>query len=154
MRKAWLYGLIIISFTISYSQDVKVRNYDELEKEMKANENEVLLVNFWATWCGPCIKELPHFEAANKRNDVRVLLVSVDFPQEFQKVKKFVGKKQLSSEVFLLNEIDYDSYMSRVSEKWSGALPATLLIDKDGNREFYERSFDEKELNQLIQSAL
>ncbi|MBV6647666.1 MAG: TlpA family protein disulfide reductase, partial [Cyclobacteriaceae bacterium] len=97
---------------------------------------------------------LPHFEKANQKEDVQVYLVSLDFVQDLDRVEKFSSKKKLKSKIYLLNEKDYDSYMSKISESWSGAIPATLMIDQDGNRHFYEKAFAENELNMEIDKRM
>ena len=95
MRKLALIlgGVACVHFAIS--QEVSKIKYHELEKIIQASESQLTIVNFWATWCAPCIKELPHFEAADEMSDIKVLLVSLDFPQDYEKVQKFVIKKQL-----------------------------------------------------------
>ena len=140
------FGLFIPSF----SQSVSVIKYDQLEQIIKSNNDELLVVNFWATWCGPCVKELPHFESLDTKPGIRVLLVSLDFPEELGKVTGLVERKALKSEVFLLDETDYDSYMRKVSEDWSGAIPATLFVRSDRKSFFYEKAFDEQSLEKTV----
>jgi thiol-disulfide isomerase/thioredoxin len=144
--------VIVLSPVVSYGQIPLVR-YNSLEEEFTSSD-KLTVVNFWATWCGPCIKELPHFEAASKREDLNVILVSLDFPNQQEKVKQFVEKRNLTAKVVLLNETDYDNYMPKVSQNWSGAIPTSLFIDTYGDRYFYEKAFTEETLNQTISKHL
>lgn len=134
---------------------VPVYDYASLSKRYFENQNDTIyVVNFWATWCKPCIKELPAFEKLNETfNDqpVKVVLVSLDFPDKLETgVIPFIEKNKLQSEVVLLDDADANSWIPKVSEQWSGAIPATLFI-KNTTNNFFEKSFTFKELqNQLL----
>ena len=124
---------------------VKTVNYNELKPYLEKNDDTTYIVNFWATWCAPCVKELPYFEKIKQKyasKNVEVLLVSLDFPKQVEKkLIPFINKKQLQSEVVLLNDIDENVWIKAIDSTWSGALPATLIYNKN-NRKFYEQSFD------------
>ena len=124
---------------------VKTVNYNELIPYLEKNDDTTYIVNFWATWCAPCVKELPYFEKIKQEyasKNVEVLLVSLDFPKQVEKkLIPFINKKQLQSEVVLLNDIDENVWIKAIDSTWSGALPATLIYNKN-TRKFYEQSFD------------
>ena len=115
------------------------------------------MVNFWATWCAPCVKELPYFEKLDKvyeAKNVEVVLVSLDFPKKYDsQLKPFIQRHQLRSELFALNDMDSNYWIPKVEENWSGAIPATLIFNKD-KRQFYEKSFHYEELENEIQQFL
>lgn len=114
--------------------------------------NKTYVVNFWATWCAPCVKELPYFEAINQKENVDVLLVSLDFPKHKEsRLLPFIKKHQLQSEVVLLEDSNENLWINAIDSTWSGALPATLIYNQS-KRIFYEQSFTEDELNQMINS--
>ena len=131
--------------------DVKVEvfDYDGLEPLINKNDEKIHVVNFWATWCAPCVKELPYFENINeiyKENGVEVLLVSLDFPRNYDsKLKPFIKKHSLKSEVIAFDDIDQNRWIPAINKDWSGALPATIIYN-DEKRQFYERSFTQEEL--------
>ena len=111
--------------------DVKMVDFEGLQEYLDGFGNDkTLVINFWATWCVPCVKELPYFEAATQaytRDEVEVILVSLDFPDELERrVIPFVEEKTLKSKVILLNDPDANSWIDKVSPKWSGAIPATV----------------------------
>lgn len=150
MKYVLVFLCVFVCSQLASSQNLEVVKYDQVEEMIESNSGKVKVLNFWATWCGPCIKELPHFEAANNRDNVEVILVSLDFIQDETKVRKFVERKNLQSQVLLLNEKDYDSYMSKVDESWSGAIPATLFITPTGKKHFYEKAFTANELEETL----
>ena len=125
----------------------------EVEKVGLARfQDEVVVVNFWATWCAPCIKELPYFEELNKLENVDVLLVSLDFPKHKEKrLIPFVEKHKLQSKVVHLDDEDENYWINEISAMWSGALPASLIYSQN-RRRFYEQSFTKDELFNEVKS--
>jgi len=133
-------------------------NFSDFEQEfLQQNDDQVYVINFWATWCKPCVKELPAFEqlhTAYESKNVTVVLVSLDFPEKLQtRVIPFVAKYGLNSRVILLDDSDFNSWIPKVSEEWSGAIPATLMV-KNGSQKFYERSFTFEELENELKTIL
>lgn len=110
-----------------------------------------------ATWCAPCVKELPYFERLHKEygnKGVEVILVSLDFPHLYEKkLKPFIKENKLQAKVVALDDPDMNSWIPKVSEKWSGSIPATVIY-KDDKRMFYEQSFNYGELTQALNQFL
>lgn len=136
---------------------IEVYDFDGLQNQLEKRDNKIHVVNFWATWCGPCVKELPHFEKIlenYKRQNVDVLLVSLDFPNQYNaKLKPFLKEHKIKSKVVALDDVAMDTWIPKVDSDWSGALPATLIY-KNGFRKFYEKSFTYEELEKEIQQFL
>ena len=134
---------------IAMGDALEIYDYDGLEPLLSMNDDKTYVVNFWATWCAPCIKELPHFEKLNqnyKGKNVEVILVSLDFPKMYdKKLKPYIKEHDLKSRVVALDDPDMNIWIPKVYENWTGAIPATLIYNKSG-REFYERSFNYDEL--------
>lgn len=148
--KSVLYIFLLSVFSVSaYSQKVKLMNIDQLNERIKNGKDSTYVVNFWATWCAPCIKELPHFEklsAEYKSEKLAVLLVSLDFKSKLESnVIPFVKRKNLKNEVFLLNESSPQEFIDRIDPSWSGSIPATLFIKGD-KRKFVESEFTYEQL--------
>lgn len=137
--------------------ELTVVNYDALEPMLNKKNDSIYVVNFWATWCAPCVKELPHFEKLQdnyKAKGVNVLLVSLDFPRQYdKKLKPFIKENDLHSKVVALNDTDQNRWIPAIDDSWSGAIPATLIYDST-KRRFYEQTFTYdsllKELKQFL----
>ena len=151
--------LVLIALGIcinTYAQQAKTVSLNGLLDIIQAPSERIKVINFWATWCAPCVKELPMFEKLNSdRSDVRVTLVSMDLDLDPnpEKVYKFITRKNIKSEVVLLKEPDPNSWINKVEKEWSGALPATIIINtKTGHRKFIEKELHEGDLEKLIDS--
>ncbi|WP_299102857.1 TlpA disulfide reductase family protein [uncultured Winogradskyella sp.] len=150
--------LILLIFVLPVQDEkLEVYDYDGLEPLINQNDDKVHVVNFWATWCGPCIKELPYFEAINEKYDddnVEVLLVSLDFPKKYDTaLKPYIEKHKLKSRVVALNDTDQNRWIPAINENWSGALPATIIY-RGNKRQFYEKSFTQEELETELKQFL
>ena len=140
--------------TFETTSDIPVLNFEQFEKYLQIEDDNIHVVNFWATWCAPCVKELPYFEAVNqeyKDKNVKVLLVSLDF--NLKKLNSFLVKNELKSEKVLLDDPDQNAWISKVSKEWSGAIPATVIYKK-GKRKFYEHSFTKAELESELRNFI
>ena len=140
-----LYVLAILFFAISlHAQKVAVYKIDNLLKRIHNNSDTTYIVNFWATWCKPCVAELPEFEKINtdyKFKKVKVILVSMDFKEElYKRVKAFLQKNKYTCEVILLDEVNGNDFINKISDQWTGAIPATLITRNNKTlNEFYEK---------------
>jgi thiol-disulfide isomerase/thioredoxin len=132
-------------------------NFDNFEHFLNIKDDEVYVVNFWATWCQPCVEELPHFESINttyKHKGVNVILASLDFPKMIEsRLFPFIDDNDIQSEVIHINDPDFNSWISRVDKNWSGAIPVTVIYNKD-KRIFYEKVFTLEELKTEVEKFL
>lgn len=139
------------------SVKIKSLTYKELKPFLEKKDDKIYVINFWATWCGPCVKELPYFEKINAiyaNKNVEVLLVSLDFPKQIEKqLIPFIEKNKLQSEVVLLDDVNENYWIKAIDSTWSGAIPATIIYNKN-RRKFYEQSFDYKTLNKELQTFI
>lgn len=161
-RITFLLLVLLISYACNKEEFTKVTsvksyNYEQLKPLLEKNDDTIYIINFWATWCAPCIKELPYFEkigVAYKDKNVQVLLVSLDFPKQVEKkLIPFINKKKLKSEVILLDDVNENVWIPAIDESWSGALPATLIYSKN-KRKFFEKSFNYQELENELKIFL
>tara|TARA_R110001632_G_scaffold43376_6_gene110040 strand:+ start:37741 stop:38271 length:531 start_codon:yes stop_codon:yes gene_type:complete len=135
--------------------DIPTVNYEGLEPIFNKKDDKTYVINFWATWCLPCVKELPYFERINQEyKDVEVILVSLDFPKQKEKrLISFINKKKIQSQVIHFDDFNEQVWIPKIDENWSGAIPATIIYNKN-KRKFYEQSFTEEELLKELKSFL
>jgi len=133
-------------------------SFSDIEPIFKQNTDTTYVINFWATWCKPCVEELPYFEELHNKygnEKVKVILVSLDFPKQLEsKLYPFVDKHQLKSEVLALIDTDYNSWIDRVDPSWGGAIPVTVIYRKDKRTFIGEQLANFEELDQLVSSFL
>lgn len=138
------------------SSDLEVYDFNGFQKFLEKKDDKIYVVNFWATWCAPCIKEMPYFEKLNQeyKKDVEVLFVSLDFPHLYEsKLKPFIKDKNIQSKVVALNDVDMNTWIPKVDESWSGSIPATLIYKNDVSK-FYEQTFTYEALETEIKEFL
>jgi thiol-disulfide isomerase/thioredoxin len=154
MRTIYFCFFLLISST-AFSQKISVIKISDLEKRINNQSDTTYIINFWATWCSPCVKELPDFDsiATTYTDKVRVLFVSMDFKEDIDtRVIPFLKKKPLHGEVMILDEVNGNYFIPKISDQWSGAIPATLILNnKKNHREFYEKKINYTFLSQEIQ---
>ncbi len=143
--------LLTFLLQVSFAQETEPIKMDQLQSMITKEINKVKVINFWASWCGPCVKELPYFEALNNNDLLEVSLVSVDFIEDISKADLMLQKKDIKIDSYLLDE---KSFVEEIDKSWSGAIPATLIIDTNGKRYFYEKAFSQEELQKLINGIL
>ncbi len=154
--------LFIIMFGLMWktqAQQIKTVTPQWID-EINASKGDTLyIVNFWATWCKPCVEELPYFEqladsCANKK--VKIFLVTTDMRKDIAtRVTDFIKAKKLTQQVVFINEVNADKWINKVSEEWSGAIPATLMVKGDiGYRHFKEGELTFEELQLLVNQVI
>jgi len=151
---AFLFTCLSISLFAQEAQQIKLK---DLQQIIAAPSDHIQVFNFWATWCAPCVKEIPLFEKLNKENrEVDITLVSMDFDLDPNpdKVNRFVARKNLQSKVVILAESDPNSWIDKIDKNWSGALPATLVVNtKTGKRKLVQKELHEGDLEKLIEEV-
>ncbi len=152
-----LSGTTPLQVLVDEDISLPVYNFDALEPMLHIRDNGVYIINFWATWCKPCVAELPYFEKITKNysdKGVEVVLVSLDMPKKAEKqLIPFLRERKIKSQVVLLDDPKQNKWIPRVSENWSGAIPATVIFNKN-KRLFYERSFSYEELEHELKKFI
>ena len=164
MKKYFSILFVVLLFACNKDQsatlatdELEIYDYAGLEPLLNRNDEKTYVINFWATWCAPCIKELPYFEQLNRDysgKNVEVVLVSLDFPRMYdKKLKPYIKDNDLKSRVVALNDPDMNTWIPKVNEDWTGAIPATIIYNRN-RRQFYERSFNYEELVSELRSFI
>ena len=135
------------------AQKIKVTDLEKIISESRGP----LIVNFWATFCKPCMEEIPYFQKMQvkyEKDGLQVLFVSLDLQDDYpKKVNAFIKKRKMST--YFLDETNADYFCPRVDEKWSGVIPATLFINNGKNyRKFLEEQISEDVFENEIQELL
>jgi peroxiredoxin len=118
-------------------QPVGLQMIDEagVKELLKNNSDKLRLINVWATWCGPCVEELPSFVAMNRMyraRDFELITISADNPEKKDKVLKALQKLQLSNTNYLFSIDDKYQLIEAIDPNWKGALPYTVLVEPGG----------------------
>lgn len=139
------------------NEEISVVNFEQLEPKFSKTDNVLYVVNFWATWCAPCLKELPDFMAVNSEfsnsDDFRMILVSLDDSDKLDgPVKKFIEEKNLKGvDLYLLDDIKrMNEWIPAVDSSWSGSIPATLFIRNGKSLKFVPNAIEKDELRNII----
>jgi thiol-disulfide isomerase/thioredoxin len=139
------------------SEKVTRLGFNSFEPFLQQRNDTVYVINFWATWCKPCIEELPEFEKLNdfySGKKVKVILVSLDFPNKHEELLiPFLQKHNIRSTVIHLTEVNANNWIDRVDPGWSGAIPATLIY-KNQEKDFFERKMNFQELKSIVELKL
>jgi thiol-disulfide isomerase/thioredoxin len=158
MHKLLLLVIVLFLVQILGAQQIKSIKITDLEKTV-AESKTPLIVNFWATYCVPCVEEIPFFQEEVKKqkaNGVQLLLVSLDLKSYYpQKIKSFATSRKFTAPILWLNETNADYFCPKVDPKWSGVIPATLFINNStGYRKFYEEPLSRETLKKEIMAIL
>lgn len=126
-----------------FAQSIKKISISELNDYINAS-NHPLIINFWATSCGPCVREIVYFQTiVEKYQDkkVELLLISLDIPKFYpQTIAAFAKEKNIHAQIFWLNENDPSFFCKKINARWTGDIPSTLLINNKTKKNiFFER---------------
>lgn len=150
MKNILFIGSFLLLASTAFSQIIKKVKVTEVEEYVKNSDHPIVL-NCWATWCAPCIEEIPYFmETVKKYSDqkVELLLVSLDFASSYPtKIQEQIKKKKFDATFFWLNETNADYFCPRIDPKWDGTLPSTLFVNpKTGYRQFFGRPLTDRQV--------
>lgn len=159
MRYLFIIGLLLLVMNTTRAQQIKTVSVNWIDSVRNTPGDTLIIVNFWATWCKPCVEELPYFEQLAKNyagKKVKIYLVTTDMRKDIQtRVLNFIKTKGLTQQVVFINEINADKWINKVSESWSGAIPATWMVKNDiGFEHFKEGELTYEELELLVKQVV
>lgn len=159
-------SLVVFAFTINgckskdLTQEIKVVQYEQLKQVFTQNDDILYVVNFWATWCAPCVGELPDFMEVNSKkkenSKYKMVLVSLDDAEKLDDtVKKMAKDLNLNVEQYLLDDVKrMNEWIPAINSDWSGTIPATLFIKNGKTLKFISEPISKEELQKTISQYL
>lgn len=161
MKWILLITCLVVTASRASSQQVKKAKIDDIEQIIQKSDHPVV-ISFWATWCQPCIHEIPYFQETIKKYEqekVEFVLVSLDFKESYPAaIESFIRKRNFQANFYWLNETNADQFCPKIDPKWNGSIPATLFINNKTNyRKFYDRQLTplqvEAEIKTLVKRS-
>lgn len=154
-----IFTLLAAGTTSLTAQKVEKIGVAELEEILASPGNELHVINFWATWCPPCVTELPYFEKLSKEYEgkgIKFILISLDFPSQVEsRLIPFLDTNKITADVRVMTNIDYNSWIEKVDESWQGNIPVTLFFNNARElRYFHPEELEESKLRELIMKYL
>ncbi|MBT4318253.1 MAG: TlpA family protein disulfide reductase [Candidatus Marinimicrobia bacterium] len=141
MKKIFL--LLLILFLGCNNSDIKLKTVDasDINNQIKKHKgSKAVLINFWATYCVPCIEEFPMIVDLSKKyseKGMQIYFVSADWLDRKKDVRDFLLEKDVKGLSFIKEEGNDNNFINEISREWSGALPFTIVYDKNGNLSDY-----------------
>lgn len=158
--KIWLAIILFFGLQTEISaQQVKSIEIEDLERLLSSSDDSLTVLNLWATWCKPCVKEIPHFEKVRKMysdKPIRFWYLSLDFPDQIEtRLKPFVKERMKGARVYLMKNTSYDLWMAKIQPDWQGSIPVTLFFNRKQQKEkFVSGEISEETLIQNIHALL
>ena len=148
MKRIFLTAVLAIGLFFCEAQTIPSWRINQVKNYYSKKSDSVYVINFWATFCKPCIAEIPYLQSVSRKyasQKVALLLVSLDLPAFYPgTVKKFADKNGITAPIVWLNESNADYFCPIVDKQWSGSMPATLFVNAaTGYRKFIESEMTE-----------
>ena len=156
MKTYTITAILLLSLNLSaFNQEIGKIDADGLQTVLSIDDNRLHIVNFWATWCGPCVTEIPYFEKALSEADstkIAFHFISLDFPSSFKETLiPYLKDRKISPYVLLMTDMRYNKWIPDIDENWKGNIPATLFYKRsDDTRHFHSGALNYEQLNELI----
>lgn len=154
MKYVSFFLFLFISFNISAQDAATIYNLEQYQNRVFKKNDTMYIVNFWATWCKPCVEELPYFQQladSTKQLSVKIILVSQDTKSRVAAVAQFIKNKSYTSEYFVLSAGNPNVWIDKIAPQWSGTIPATIIYKNGKKINFKEGDFESfDDLNSFI----
>lgn len=151
MNKILIFSIIACSYVSVFSQnEIQIVKIEELKKVYVKPNDTTYVINFFATWCGPCIQEMPvlnKFYEDHLNTNIQLIYVSLDNASALKKLPSKVKKYNIKAPVYLLNESSDFSWLPYIDRRWQGSIPATMIVNNKKNvKAFFETPMEKGQL--------
>jgi thiol-disulfide isomerase/thioredoxin len=158
MKRLFLILALLSSQLCASAQQIPAWSADELIRQTSSKDT-LYIINFWATWCAPCVAELPQFNALHERyanTAVKIVMVSLDFKEDYPyKLGRFLERKQLSPRVVWLTDTNPNVFIPKIDNSWEGSIPATIIVHPGkGLRKFIEGPVTDQQVSRIVNKML
>jgi thiol-disulfide isomerase/thioredoxin len=155
MKCLLVFVFVLFTSCLATAQPIPAMSIDEVIKRTSSRDT-TYIINFWATWCAPCVEELPVFNKLQKRyadKPIKVLLVSLDFKQDYPlKLNTFLQRKSVLPDVIWLSDTNPNVFVPKIDNTWEGSIPATVVVrPATGDKIFIEGQVTEKQITGIIE---
>lgn len=156
MSRLIIFVVLLMNSPYLFSQQVRVVSFKTLETLIRQANDTTYIVNFFASWCAPCVKELPEFVQFSEEHateKVKVIFVSLDFVKDYKKKLTPLSKKLNLPPVYLLDEPNANNWINRLDKNWGGDIPATLFVNSQKQiSKLFAQSFTKEVLFKTLKS--
>jgi thiol-disulfide isomerase/thioredoxin len=151
IRQQLLAIVFCLAALSTQAQSIGVAKITDLDQILASKNDTTYVLNFWATWCVPCVKEFPAFQMLardHKGEKMKVVMVSLDFKKDMMRsLVPYIQRHPINASVLLLDEPDYNSWINKIDSSWGGEIPVTLMLNGSKNkRRFYAHDFTPQNL--------
>lgn len=132
IRSTYIFFFIFFFFEATFAQSdiTQLIDFNKIESWIQSDSDSIQVINFWATWCKPCVEELPDFQKIKEEfPTLQMKLVSLDRITDVDKrVNRFLKEHEYDFDSYLLTDSDFDSWIPKINKSWDGDIPATVII--------------------------
>jgi thiol-disulfide isomerase/thioredoxin len=131
--------MLITLLLLSTIGQLPLLSESQLAQLLESSKGQVLVVNFWATWCGPCREEFPDLvklHGERSESGLKVVAISMDEPEDEKAAVQFLEDQGVKFSAYLRGFEDFEKFVNAIDPEWSGALPTTFIFDRSGKLAF------------------
>jgi len=145
-----VFVFFIVVIAVNAQDAIPMVKIDDLKKVYTKPNDTTYIINFFATWCGPCMQEMPilnKFYEEHKNTATQLIFVSLDNVGTIKKLPAKMKKLGVQAPVYVLNESTDFSWLSKIDKRWQGSIPATMVVNNPKNiKAFFETPLEKGQL--------
>jgi len=155
MKKIVSLTCLLVACLFASAQEIPSWKITDVVNYYSKKSDSVYVINFFATFCKPCVAEIPYLQTIAKKYEgqkVKLILISLDLPTYYPGlIDKFAKNNNINADIAWLNESNADYFCNKIDKKWSGSIPATLFVNaKSGSKAFFEEPLSEQKFEEVL----